>query len=70
MVVSLTVLVLPEGPEAIVGEELGGDYFKKAGPVIEQQVARAGYRMAAWLDHIVEEYKPSSVDTSMDEFEL
>ncbi|KAK3196326.1 hypothetical protein K4F52_000707 [Lecanicillium sp. MT-2017a] len=48
--------VLPEGPEAIVGKELGGAYFDNAGPVIELQVARAGYRMAAWLDLITEEY--------------
>ena len=44
--------VLPEGPRAIVNQELGGEYFDKAGPVIEKQVARAGYRMAAWLDRI------------------
>ncbi|PNY24362.1 Nuclease S1 [Tolypocladium capitatum] len=49
--------VLPEGPQAIVGRELGGDYFTKAGPVIEKQVARAGYRMAAWLDSIAREYQ-------------
>lgn len=35
---------------------MGGEYFQKAGPVIEKQVARAGYRMAVWLDHIVEEF--------------
>lgn len=44
--------VLPEGAAAIVGQELGGDYFKKAAPVIEVQLARAGYRLAAWLDLI------------------
>lgn len=48
--------VFPEGPEAIRGQELGGEYFEKAGPVIEKQVARAGFRMAAWLDRIAEEY--------------
>lgn len=46
-------LVLPEGPAAIVGKELGGEYFDKAGPVIEVSVARAGVRLAAWLDAIV-----------------
>ncbi|CAJ2504367.1 Uu.00g117610.m01.CDS01 [Anthostomella pinea] len=46
--------VLPEGPEAIVGEELGGEYFEKAAPVIELQVAKAGYRLAAWLDLIAD----------------
>ncbi|KAL2131286.1 hypothetical protein VTI74DRAFT_5292 [Chaetomium olivicolor] len=45
--------VLPEGPEAIRGQELGGDYYEAAAPVIEVQIARAGYRLAAWLDMIV-----------------
>jgi hypothetical protein len=46
------VAVLPEGPEAIVGQELGKEYFDAAAPVIEAQVAKAGYRLAAWLDLI------------------
>lgn len=45
--------VFPEGPAAIAGQELAGDYYEKAAPVIELQVARAGYRLAAWLDLIV-----------------
>lgn len=45
--------MLPDGPAAIVGKELGGEYFDKAGPVIELSVARAGVRLAAWLDRIV-----------------
>lgn len=45
--------VLPEGPEAIRGQELGGAYYEAAAPVVEVQVARAGYRLAAWLDLIV-----------------
>lgn len=47
------IVVLPEGPDAIVGQELGGEYYEKAAPVIELQVARAGFRLAAWLDLIV-----------------
>ncbi|CAM1501735.1 Fc.00g037190.m01.CDS01 [Cosmosporella sp. VM-42] len=54
--------VLPEGPEAIVGQELGGEYFDKAGPVIEKQVARAGFRMAAWLDSIADAYQAETHD--------
>lgn len=38
----------------IVGQELAGEYFEKAAPVIELQVAKAGYRLAAWLDLITE----------------
>lgn len=48
---------MPEGADAIIGQELGGEYFEKAAPAIEEQVAKAGYRMAAWLDKIVEAYK-------------
>ncbi|KAI1125626.1 putative nuclease S1 precursor [Nemania abortiva] len=46
--------VFPEGPAAIAGQELAGEYFEKAAPVIELQVAKAGYRLAAWLDLIAE----------------
>ncbi|KAK3950365.1 S1/P1 nuclease [Pseudoneurospora amorphoporcata] len=46
-------VVLPEGPEAIRGQELGGAYFEAAAPVVELQIAKAGYRLAAWLDLIV-----------------
>ena len=56
--------VLPEGPDAIVGKELGGAYFDKAGPVVELQVARAGYRMAAWLEMITEEYMTRRKDST------
>ena len=46
--------MLPEGPEAIKGQELGGgtEYLEKAAPVVELQLAKAGYRLAAWLDLI------------------
>lgn len=54
---SYQLLVFPEGPKAIVGQELSGEYYEKAAPILEKQVARAGYRMAAWLDRIVDEYK-------------
>jgi len=52
--------VFPEGPKAIVGQELGGAYFEAAGPVVEKQVARAGFRMAAWLGRIAAEYEKRS----------
>ncbi|KAK3336844.1 phospholipase C/P1 nuclease domain-containing protein [Cercophora scortea] len=44
--------VMPQGPAAITGQELGADYFEKAVPVVEIQIAKAGYRLAAWLDLI------------------
>ncbi|KJZ79377.1 hypothetical protein HIM_01528 [Hirsutella minnesotensis 3608] len=54
--------VFPDGVDAIDGRELGGKYFERAGPVIEKQVARAGYRMAAWLDKIAAEYEVRKAD--------
>jgi len=36
--------VLPEGREGVEGQELGGDYYEAAAPVVQLQVARAGYR--------------------------
>ena len=48
---------MPDGPEAIRGQELGSKYFEAAAPVVEVQVARAGYRLAAWLDLIVSSLK-------------
>lgn len=44
---------MPDGPDAINGQELGSDYFDAAAPVVEVQIARAGYRLGAWLDLIV-----------------
>ncbi|KAM0820180.1 hypothetical protein AB5N19_05999 [Seiridium cardinale] len=52
--------VLPEGPVKIVGQQLAGEYAQKAAPVIEIQVARAGYRLAAWLDLIAERIQERS----------
>ncbi|KAI1181135.1 putative nuclease S1 precursor [Nemania sp. FL0916] len=54
--------VFPEGPAAIAGQELAGEYFEKAAPVIELQVAKAGYRLAAWLDLITERMSGAKED--------
>lgn len=63
MLVTLLTIraVFPEGPAAIVGQELSGEYYDKAAPVIEVQVARAGYRLAAWLDLIVAASKTTTI---------
>lgn len=53
-------LVLPEGPAAIQGQQLAGEYFEKAAPVIEVLVARAGYRLAAWLDLIADRIRDTT----------
>ncbi|KAH7386682.1 S1/P1 nuclease-domain-containing protein [Phaeosphaeria sp. MPI-PUGE-AT-0046c] len=46
--------VLPNGPDAVFGQELSGAYYESAIPVVKKQIAQAGYRLAAWLDAIVE----------------
>jgi hypothetical protein len=53
--------VLPQGADAIVGQELGSDYYDAAAPVVEIQVARAGYRLAAWLDLIASAAKDTQI---------
>jgi hypothetical protein len=45
--------VLPNGEVGVEGKELDGAYYNSAIVVIEQQIAKAGYRLAAWLDLIV-----------------
>jgi hypothetical protein len=52
--------VIPEGLEAIRGLELNGSYYEHAGPVVAIQVARGGYRLAAWLDKIVDVFESES----------
>jgi len=48
---------LPQGPQAIVGKELSDTYFSKVGSVVVEQVARAGLRIAAWLNGIADEHE-------------
>ncbi|PMD62936.1 S1/P1 nuclease [Hyaloscypha bicolor E] len=44
--------VLPNGKEGVENQELSGSYYEAAVPVIQLQIARAGYRLAKWLDLI------------------
>ncbi|KAH7087733.1 phospholipase C/P1 nuclease domain-containing protein [Paraphoma chrysanthemicola] len=46
--------VLPNGPDAVFAQELSGAYYEAAIPVVKKQIAKAGFRLAAWLDAIVE----------------
>lgn len=45
--------VLDKGLTYVEGTDLSGDYYNAALPVFEEQLARAGYRLAAWLNLIV-----------------
>lgn len=36
--------VMPNGIEGVENQDLSGDYYDAAVPVVEQQVARGGYR--------------------------
>jgi hypothetical protein len=46
--------VLPNGPDAVFGQELSGAYYESAIPVVQHQIAKAGYILAHWLDAIVQ----------------
>ncbi|KAH7355061.1 S1/P1 nuclease-like protein [Rhexocercosporidium sp. MPI-PUGE-AT-0058] len=46
--------VLPAGAEGVKGMELNGTYYENAAPIVKMQVAKAGYRLAKWLDLIVQ----------------
>jgi hypothetical protein len=41
--------IMPDGKEALVGKELNGTYYEKAVPIVELQIARAGYRYVVYL---------------------
>lgn len=43
---------MPNGISAVENTDLSGSYYNSAIPVIELQIAKAGYRLAAWLDLI------------------
>ncbi|KAL3426370.1 Nuclease S1-like protein 1 [Phlyctema vagabunda] len=44
--------VLPKGVDGVESVDLGGAYYNTAIPVVTELVAKAGYRLAAWLDLI------------------
>ncbi|EPS38936.1 hypothetical protein H072_7307 [Dactylellina haptotyla CBS 200.50] len=44
--------VLPDGPDAVEGKDLSGDYYTKAAPIARQQLAKGGYRLGLWLNKI------------------
>jgi hypothetical protein len=46
--------VMPDGPDAVFAQELSGAYWDTAIPIVTKQLAKAGYRLAAWLDALVE----------------
>ncbi|KAE9979017.1 hypothetical protein EG328_001147 [Venturia inaequalis] len=42
--------VIPNGVAAVQNTDLGGTYYSGVISVVELQIAKAGYRLAAWLD--------------------
>ena len=46
--------VIPNGADAVRNQELSGAYYDTAIPVVTKQTAKAGFRLAAWLDAIVD----------------
>jgi hypothetical protein len=46
--------VIPNGADALRNQELSGAYYDSVIPVVQKQIAKAGFRLAAWLDAVVE----------------
>lgn len=46
--------VIPSGPEVVRNQEISGAYYDSAIPVVQKQIAKAGFRLAKWLDAVVE----------------
>ncbi|RDL30671.1 Phospholipase C nuclease [Venustampulla echinocandica] len=44
--------VMPNGSTETENVDLSGDYYAEALPIIQLQIAKAGYRLAAWLNLI------------------
>ncbi|KAH8921658.1 S1/P1 nuclease [Atractiella rhizophila] len=44
--------VMPDGVSAVEGQDLSGTYYSDHNHVVRIQLARAGYRLATWLDLI------------------
>ncbi|KAH6663049.1 S1/P1 nuclease-like protein [Halenospora varia] len=44
--------VMPNGYLATESGDLSGDYYAEALPIVQIQIAKAGYRLAAWLNLI------------------
>jgi hypothetical protein len=48
----MCAVVIPNGVDAVQGKELDGAYYDSTIGTIELQIAKAGYRLAAWLNLI------------------
>lgn len=45
-------VVMPNGVSGVSGKELSGAYYQSCISTVDLQLAKAGYRLAAWLDII------------------
>lgn len=53
--------VLKPGLDYLTDTDLSGDYYTDCKPVIEELIARAGYRLTAWLDAIASKTPRSDI---------
>lgn len=44
--------VLKEGVDGLEGQDLGGDYYDGAAPIVEAQILGAGQRLGAWINAV------------------
>ncbi|KAF4551592.1 Nuclease S1-like protein [Elsinoe fawcettii] len=58
--------VAPQGWDALTGDLATNGYYDRAVPTVELQVARAGVRLAAWLDALSGERRRDYEDDNVD----
>ena len=46
--------VLKDDLEGVENQDLSGDYYDGAVPIVEELIAKAGYRLGAWLNALAE----------------
>ena len=62
--------VIPQGQAAVESVDLSGAYYNKAISVVELQIARAGVRLAAYLDAVAKNQKVLAKRLVLDEVDL
>ncbi|CAI7637304.1 unnamed protein product [Penicillium glandicola] len=50
-------VVFKRGLRYLTTQDLAGDYYEYAVPVIEEQIFKAGVRLATWIDSIAEKQR-------------
>lgn len=62
--------VLKDDLEGVENRDLSGDYYEGAVPIVEELIAKAGYRLGAWLNALAEVSQAAQGNLKHEEQEL